>query len=131
MVSLNENYELCVSNKAEEWQALGVEFLHLPTVDLSTAPKHQDLVTGVDFIRRQSVDNPSKSVYVHCKAGRSRSATLVGCYLIMRYNMTAEEAANLMLHVRPHVIMGDLQLEAMRHYNGWLKTGGNSPGGRK
>lgn len=25
----------------------------------------------------------SGTVYVHCKAGRTRSATLVGCYLMM------------------------------------------------
>lgn len=29
---------------------------------------------------------PGPTVYVHCKAGRTRSATLVGCYLMMVNN---------------------------------------------
>ena len=44
------------------------------------APSQEMLIEGVRFIN----DNISKGgrVYVHCKAGRSRSATLVGCYLM-------------------------------------------------
>ena len=39
--------------------------------------------TGVQFIREVVSENPAgSSVYVHCKAGRTRSATLVGCYLM-------------------------------------------------
>ena len=44
------------------------------------APAQNILVEGVEFMNR----NISKGgvVYVHCKAGRSRSATLVACYLM-------------------------------------------------
>lgn len=48
------------------------------------------LQRGVEFInqfqKNQSICDPIKpkeTVYIHCKAGRTRSATLVGCYLMM------------------------------------------------
>ena len=54
--------------------------LHFKVVDMFEAPSQEMLIEGVDFINRKSVDGGV--VYVHCKAGRSRSATLVGCYLM-------------------------------------------------
>jgi atypical dual specificity phosphatase len=44
-----------------------------------------------------------KKVYVHCKAGRARSATVVLCWLVHSRRMTPEEAQRLLLKVRPHV----------------------------
>lgn len=102
VVSLNEDYELrYLANQPEvyisfyyfsdhllnrifnffkEWKKLGVDNLHFKVVDMFEAPSQEMLIEGVDFINRKSVDGGV--VYVHCKAGRSRSATLVGCYLM-------------------------------------------------
>ena len=44
------------------------------------APSQEMLLIGVEFIKENIVNGGI--VYVHCKAGRSRSATLVGCYLM-------------------------------------------------
>ena len=44
------------------------------------APNQEKLKRGVEFINKYC--DEEKSVYVHCKAGRTRSATLVGCYLM-------------------------------------------------
>ena len=58
-----------------------VAFLNLPTTDIFSAPSQQRLEEGVAWM----VDEASSgkgSVYVHCKAGRARSATLVAAYLI-------------------------------------------------
>lgn len=47
---------------------------------------------GVSFINRfipqriqikDDIECATGTVYVHCKAGRTRSATLVGCYLMI------------------------------------------------
>lgn len=79
----------------QKWKELKVEFLQLATTDIFEAPCQQKLRNGVSFINRflpteskisgfeseQSVN--SGTVYVHCKAGRTRSATLVGCYLMV------------------------------------------------
>ena len=58
----------------------GVEQLCLETVDFNNAPSHDMLNKGVEFI--EDMKQQGSSVYVHCKAGRGRSATLVACYLM-------------------------------------------------
>ncbi|KAL1130319.1 hypothetical protein AAG570_013257 [Ranatra chinensis] len=81
VVSMNEDYELYMfSNSGEEWKDHNVEFLQLSTRDIFEAPCQNKLIQGVHFIKK--FQNSNSSVYVHCKAGRTRSATLVGCYLM-------------------------------------------------
>ena len=118
VVSMNEDYELrYFSNQGAEWNELGVEFLQLATTDFFEAPAIEQLKRGVDFIDKISKERPNSSIYVHCKAGRTRSATLVGCYLMNKYGMTPEEAVNLMTEKRPHVWLGPKQWEAIRNYH--------------
>ena len=60
--------------------AAGVEQLRLDTVDLTGVPSMENLHRGVEFALKHRQNGAS--VYVHCKAGRSRSATLAAAYLI-------------------------------------------------
>lgn len=60
---------------------------------------------------------PSGSVYVHCKAGRTRSATLVGCYLMEENGWTPERAVEHMRERRPHILLHSKQWEALRIYH--------------
>lgn len=74
-----------------------MEFLQLSTTDIFESPSQEKLECGVNFINKfrcvptklnnsdftSKTSGKSGSVYVHCKAGRTRSATLVGCYLMM------------------------------------------------
>lgn len=95
VVSMNEDYELILSNNKERWAKLGVKFLQLETTDIFEAPDQRKLLMGVKFINNflpheshiKRLPEPTKeetgTVYVHCKAGRTRSATLVGCYLMI------------------------------------------------
>lgn len=72
----------------QSWKEAGVEFLQLATTDIFATPCQKKLVEGVTFInkfiKKDDIVNgiSTSSVYIHCKAGRTRSATLVGCYLI-------------------------------------------------
>ena len=43
------------------------------------------------------------STYVHCKAGRARSATIVMCWLIERHAMSPQDAQKVLVDIRPHV----------------------------
>ena len=80
VISMNQDYELKpFSPTFEEWKSIGVEFLQLPTRDFVEAPSLEHIYRGVELIEKYI---PSASVYVHCKAGRTRSATLVACYLV-------------------------------------------------
>ncbi|TFK06095.1 cytochrome P450 26B1 [Platysternon megacephalum] len=72
VLTLNEEYETCfLCCSAQEWEAMGVEQLRLSTVDLTGVPTLENLQRGVEFVLKHR--ECGNSVYVHCKAGRSRS----------------------------------------------------------
>jgi atypical dual specificity phosphatase len=96
-----------VINLCQEWNRaatvftqLGIDHLHLPTVDFH-APSLDSIKKGVEFIN-QCV-KAHKPVYVHCKAGRGRSATVVLCWLLSTQALSAKEAQKILLHKRPHI----------------------------
>ncbi|XP_055903517.1 phosphatidylglycerophosphatase and protein-tyrosine phosphatase 1-like [Eupeodes corollae] len=127
VVAMNEDYELTVfSNDAPKWARLGIDFLQLATTDFES-PSQEKLYRGVEFINKflaknDRIPNLSTSslpenfgtVYVHCKAGRSRSSTLVGCYLMMRNNWTPEQAVDFMHELRPQIAIHRKNWESLR-----------------
>lgn len=115
VVSMNEDYELALfSHQGPGWTQLGVQFLQLSTTDIFQAPSQEKLSRGVEFIQRLAPTG--NSVYVHCKAGRTRSATLVGCYLMAHHRWTPEQAVEYMQQCRPHILLHNKQWEALRTY---------------
>ncbi|XP_012528715.1 phosphatidylglycerophosphatase and protein-tyrosine phosphatase 1 isoform X2 [Monomorium pharaonis] len=128
VVSMNEDYELSLlSNTEKEWHRHNVEFLQLSTTDIFQAPSQEKLQDGVNFINKfrnissrklgdsSIIDGHEQlgTVYVHCKAGRTRSATLVACYLITKNNWTPEEAVDYMRTKRPHILLHTPQWSAL------------------
>ncbi|KAM8940548.1 phosphatidylglycerophosphatase and protein-tyrosine phosphatase 1 [Pelodytes ibericus] len=129
VITMNEEYEtrlLC--NSAEEWDALGVEQLRLSTVDFTGIPTLENLQKGVGFIHGHR--NRGNSVYIHCKAGRSRSATMVAAYLIQRHKWTPDEAQAFIARIRPHILIRNGQHQVLQKYyslvtdSGTLQSGG-------
>lgn len=129
VVSMNEDFELryWVTSKAE-WEKNGVKFLQLSTTDIFETPCQEKLQRGVQFIR--SFEGTGQTVYVHCKAGRTRSATLVGCYLMQRYNWTPQKTVELLRLRRPHVLLHYAQWEALHTYFNNSCTPSSSDDGR-
>lgn len=78
-----------------------IEQLCIPTVDF-TPPRLEDVERAVSFIARHA--ERGESVYVHCKAGRGRSATVVLCWLIQSQGLTPTEAQRVLQEKRPHVM---------------------------
>ncbi len=64
------------------------------------APSLADLHRGVDFISQHV---RSGRVYVHCKAGRGRSTTLLLCYLVREAGMSPVGAFEFIKGKRPQV----------------------------
>ena len=109
-----------------------MKFLQLPTVDIFQSPCQNKLKEGVRFINsflpnenklknvpdiHELNDTKSKgTVYVHCKAGRTRSATLVGCYLMLRNGWSPEQAVDHMRNCRPHILIHNAQWKALREF---------------
>ncbi|XP_006612371.1 phosphatidylglycerophosphatase and protein-tyrosine phosphatase 1 isoform X1 [Apis dorsata] len=134
VVSMNEDYELRLFSNEKEWNKNNIEFLQLSVTDIFESPSQEKLYLGVNFINKfrdvantlnNSINSDKsypKSVYVHCKAGRTRSATLVGCYLMMKNQWTPEEAIMYMQQKRPHILLHKQQWNALTlFYNNHVK----------
>jgi len=91
----------------------GIEQLHIPTLDFSP-PRRVDIDAAVAFIGR-CVDAGDK-VYVHCKAGRGRSATVALCWLVARHGMAPEEGQRRLEERRPHVNRGVFRREVVQSF---------------
>lgn len=83
-----------------EYERLGIEQLHLPTVDF-THPLVDHVEAGAAFIEKHVSNNGI--VYVHCKAGRARSATIVLWWLVKYRKMTPVEAQAHLIKFREHI----------------------------
>ncbi|KFO19856.1 phosphatidylglycerophosphatase and protein-tyrosine phosphatase 1 [Fukomys damarensis] len=113
---MNEEYEtrfLC--NSSKEWKKVGVEQLRLSTVDMMGVPTLANLHRGVQFTLKYQA--AGQCVYIHCKAGRSRSATMVAAYLIQAHNWSPEEAIRAIASIRNHIHITSGQLAVLREFH--------------
>ena len=55
-------------------------------------------------------------VYVHCKAGKGRSSSLVLCYLISKYGYTVDEALVFLRTKRKQIDLGPNQIGLARSW---------------
>jgi 1-acyl-sn-glycerol-3-phosphate acyltransferase/membrane-associated phospholipid phosphatase/predicted protein tyrosine phosphatase len=79
-----------------------VVYRNIPILDL-TAPTVMQLTEAVAFIADQSTRGV---VYVHCKAGYSRSAAAVGAYLLASGRArSADEAVAILRRARPSMVV--------------------------
>jgi protein-tyrosine phosphatase len=93
----------------------GLTYLNLPILDL-TAPLDAHFEEAVTFIDRHC-QAQNGIVYVHCKAGYSRSAAVVAAYLLRtRLASSAEDAVSLLRAARPGIIIRPEALEAIRSF---------------
>jgi len=67
----------------------GIIQLRLPTVDFAP-PKIDAISTSIQFIEEQH--RQGHAVYVHCKVGRVRSATIAMCWLMQAYKVCPADA---------------------------------------
>ncbi|GAB6033325.1 Dual specificity protein phosphatase cdc14a, variant 2 [Chamberlinius hualienensis] len=88
--------------------------------------EHKDLFfvdgsTPSNLIMKQFLDicdNSKGAIAVHCKAGLGRTGTLIACYMMKEYKVTAAEAIAWIRICRPGSIIGQQQqwLESKQHY---------------
>lgn len=107
VVTLRELGVRAVVNTCEEYAgpqdlyaANEIEQLYIPTTDF-THPKLKDVEKAVAFVQAHA--ERGHVAYIHCKAGRARSATIAMCWLMAHRGMTADEAQRHLLSKRPHV----------------------------
>lgn len=83
-----------------QYAMFGIEQLHIPTTDF-THPTADDVDRAVEFV--QYYASRGQTVYIHCKAGRARSATVALAWLVKYCNMTPAVAQQHLLAARPHI----------------------------
>lgn len=84
----------------EQYAQHAIEQFRMPTVDF-THPKFADVERAVEFMDQQIA--AGNKVYVHCKAGRARSATVVMCWMIKNLQQPASEIQKKLNYFRPHI----------------------------
>jgi len=88
-------------------------YRNAPILDL-TAPRFEQLLEAVAFITEHT---QCGIMYVHCKVGYSRSAAVVGAYLLARGHATsAAEAVSILRRARPSIVVRPEAIESMRRF---------------
>lgn len=104
VVSINEPWEreplgLSLPYRDKDWKELGVKSIKKMDVLDHSLVDMDKLNEAADFINESLLSR--KSVFVHCRAGKGRSAMLIAAYLIKYQGMTALEACRHIKQYRP------------------------------
>ncbi|NRA46567.1 MAG: dual specificity protein phosphatase family protein [Oligoflexales bacterium] len=113
------------SFKAFNKDNLDGAWAHIRTPDYRPVPGGL-IDQGADFIHSQI--KQGHNVFVHCKSGKGRSATMVAAYLIKYRNLSADEAIQLVYNQRKHVSIAKTGIfgghnQAIKRYADDLKHG--------
>jgi protein phosphatase len=88
-----------------------IRYRNLPILDL-TAPTLEQLREAVAFIKEEAADG---RVYLHCKIGYSRSAAVVGAYLLASHEAaTLADVLARLYEARPSIIIRPEAMESLR-----------------
>ncbi|KVI01196.1 Dual specificity phosphatase [Cynara cardunculus var. scolymus] len=122
VITLNEPYETLVPTSL--YRAHGIDHLVIPTRDYLFAPSFVDIDRAVNFIHKNATS--CRTTYVHCKAGRGRSTTIVEYK-----HMTPASALEYVRSRRPRVLLAPSQWKAVQEYRQWriASTATPSPSG--
>lgn len=112
VITLNEPYETLVP--ASLYHAHEIDHLVIPTRDYLFAPSFVDINRAVDFIHRNACNG--QTTYVHCKAGRGRSTTIVLCYLVEYKHLSPMAAFEYVRSRRPRIQLALAQWKAVQEY---------------
>lgn len=85
---------------AAAYQQFDIQQFRMPTIDF-THPSFDDVCRAVEFIEDQV--RQGGKVYIHCKAGRARSATVAMCWYIKSRQLPAKQVQQLLADRRPHI----------------------------
>ena len=86
---------------ADDWKKVDVSFHYLSSPDF-TPPAMSILHQGADTIHE--VAKREGKIYVHCKSGIGRSASLVLAYLVKHKKMRADDAHAAVARQRSYII---------------------------
>ena len=104
IVNITEPYETrCLCNTSEDWEKYDVDQIHISVPDLTASPSIKQMLSAIQLIKQ--FENNTGRVYVHCKAGRSRSATIVAAYLMATKAFNPEKDVEEIKKHRSHIVI--------------------------
>lgn len=117
IISFNEDYEVNPRWYAtsEEMAKLGIKHVRLPVEDYTASPSLTQVQEGLKFI--EDVKKEGGTVYIHCKAGRFRSAFFASAYVIASQKLRAEPAVLLVQEKRPQMWLGPKQIRKLQMFH--------------
>ncbi|VDK41691.1 unnamed protein product [Anisakis simplex] len=121
VVSCTEEFEtkaLWSTMGKSEWEKLGIAYHEIPMVDFVGSSSRNEIEKAIHFI--DAIGKQGKSVYVHCKAGRTRSTTVVVCYLMAKNNWMPNVAFEYLKSKRPHVLLRSAHWRSVNEYRRYL-----------
>jgi atypical dual specificity phosphatase len=95
-----------------------INYLHLRVEDYHS-PKVHEIDSTVKFIENEIKAN--RPVLVHCAAGKGRTGTILGAYLLRNENIGAKDAITKIRNIRPGSIQTDSQEKSLYEYEKYLK----------
>jgi len=101
------------------WEAAGVQHLLLNSPDF-VPPSFAVLDEGADFINHNLTER--RNVYVHCKSGKGRSASVVCAYFLKYKKMDPHSAWREVCKVRPVIFSTHSpQFRNILDYESWIR----------
>lgn len=82
--------------------------------DIDNINKFKNDIMKIIYFIDENIEN-KKSVYIHCYWGLMRSATVVAAYLMKKYDLSKEDAINIIKEQRPKALV------SMYNFNEVLK----------
>lgn len=98
----------------EAWKAHGIEVKQIQAEDFNPLTP-AELEEGIEYLAR-ALEQKGNIVYVHCKAGRGRSASVVIGYLMKYQHFSFADAVFLVKQQRPQINLNKYQREAILNY---------------
>jgi len=92
------------------------QVLHVPIADAGF-PTQDNARILVEKVQKYHEDNPDKSVYFHCWAGRGRTSTVI-CHVIMKmYDVDYELASDYVIYSNPKCKFTEYQYRFLKGKN--------------
>lgn len=103
VLSINESFELQPSIAGtpvsrEDWERECINFHNIENEDVKPVPPNR-IEEGVEYIEEQR--KKERRVYIHCKSGVGRSATVLTAYLMKYYEKNLDQAIDMVVRHRP------------------------------
>jgi atypical dual specificity phosphatase len=95
-----------------------INYLHLRVEDYHS-PTVEEIDSTIKFIENEI--KSKRPVLVHCAAGKGRTGTILGAYLLRNENIGAKDAITRIRNMRPGSIQTDSQEKSLYEYEKYLK----------